>query len=192
MITRSENAVQPWKRITKASVIGGIALAELAALFIAATQQALVEVTLIGLIIAGMGAAAGTLAGFLVGGRKRDTLGDLEKELAKATAILERGLIEEAEFSRIKGQILEQYHYAPRANVVLWKWALWGGSAGLILPLFAMLFGYDAAMYLFITAMAGVTGGIVGGTGAAAVTFAQRKMAEHQLESGSRPMLNAK
>jgi hypothetical protein len=193
MIARHQNAVQPWTRIGQAATIGAVTAAELAALAVAASQQAFMEVFLLALILAGFGAAGAALMGFVFGGRRRDTLADLEQELAKATAILERGLIDEAQYNRIKGQIVEQYQYAPRSQASVLKWALWGASVGLVLPPIALLFSYEVLPGLFATAMAGIFGAVVSAAGTAAVLFARRKMAEHQLESGSsRPMLNAK
>src|SRR5688572_28160269 len=130
MITRQDNVIQPWKRIRQAAGLGALSAAELAALIVAGSEASLVQLILTSLAFAFIGAAGAALLGFVIGGRRRDTLGDLEHELTKASAILERGLIDEAEFSRIKGQILEQYHYSPRSRVSVMKWALWGASVG--------------------------------------------------------------
>jgi hypothetical protein len=196
MIVRHSDAIQQWKRAGTFAVIGAVIAAEIVALVIAGIEVVFFQIILASLAAAAGGAVLATLASFALGIRKYDNLSDLERALTQATGLLEQGLLSEPEYDRIRGQIVEQYRYEPRRRIPVLRWTLWGTATGLLVPLLLILMlwtGRSETGYFLALMAASSAGAVVSGAGTAAVLFARRKMAEHQLESGSnRPMLNAK
>lgn len=193
MLTRRTNNAQLWKPVTRAAVIGGIIPAEIVMLTVAGNSGSFEAVMILTFGAAALGAGIMALGIYLLSGRKGNSLDDLERELAKAAAIFERGLMNEAEYQRIRGQVLEQYQYSrsgSRAN--LWLAALKGSSVALLVPIAGLIGLYDTAVYILYTILAAVMGAAVAGGGTAAVKLIQQKLAQPQLPGGNRPLMDAK
>src|SRR5687767_11141183 len=131
MLTKRINDAQLWKPVTRAAVIGGIIPAEIVMFAAAGSSGATEAVLILSFGAAVLGAGIMALGTYLLAGRRGNSLDDLERELAKAAAIFERGLMNEAEYQRIRGQVLEQYQYSQGSRANLWRAALKGSSVAL-------------------------------------------------------------
>lgn len=139
----------------------------------------------IGSFVGEMATAAIVLgAGVVVGGtiptviallarRPRNTLAHIERELERARMMMERRLIDEDDYQRLKSQALEQYRLGSGQFTPIWPLAFWGAISGaamlgfiFVLSSGAYMFGEVAAM----TAGAALVGGSI--TGGAAQTYA--------------------
>jgi hypothetical protein len=110
------------------------------------------------------------LIGLLVQHRSR-TLNVVEAELEKGLAMLERGMIDEDDYRRIKQQALEAYRPGPRDPRAVIRWAVRGGVAAATIPLLfmaadAISWGIGAFGVAVIAASALVGGGVGAGGGA--------------------------
>ncbi len=193
MIVRQNHPVQPWRPIRRAALIGGITVAEAAMLSVAAVElgSSLLFFPLGAVIVGGIGAGLAALVAYILSLRQGNSLGDLERDLAKAAAIYERGLIDEAEYSRIKGQILETYRYTRGSGIDVARAALRGSLVGLLVPAVYILSIYQGASYLAGALAAGAVGALLSGIGTAAVMTIRRKFAERQLGEGKRPQIDS-
>jgi|GEM_PF-3277858 len=185
--TRGSTSIQSWK-VWRGTLIGGAVAAEAAMLFIAGSMGIFMPVLYIVLEVSTVGAILSVVFAYVRSRRKHDSLGELERELAKATAILERGLINEAEYSRLKGQVLEHYHYTSgsRGQFNLWRAALWGSSLGLLVPMLVFIADGNGGIMIAYTIAAALAGAGVAGGGTAATRFIQVKAATPELADGSR------
>lgn len=193
MIVKQNNQIQPWKPVRRASLIGGVAVAEAAMLIIINSQGIpWFAAALMGLGAGVIGAAVVALIAYLVSLRMGNSLGNLEHDLARAASIFERGLIDEAEYGRIKGQILESYRYTRGSGIDVLGAARWGALLGLLVPLtLVLILSTYTPAYLLASLAAGAAGVAVSGTGTAVAVYARRKMAERQLGDGLHPLIDA-
>lgn len=193
MIVRQNHPVQPWRPIRRAALIGGITVAEAAMLIVAAGEwgSSLLFFPLGAVIVGGIGAGLAALIAYSLSLRQGNSLGDLERDLAKAAAIYERGLTDEAEYGRIKGQILETYRYTRGSGIDVARIALRASLVGLLVPAIYVLSMYQGAAYLAGALAAGAVGALLSGIGTAAVMTIRRKFAERQLGEGKRPMIDS-
>lgn len=127
-------------------------------------------------IVLGTGVAIGgtipTLIALLVR-RPRNTLAHIERELERARMMMERRLIDEDDYQRLKSQALEHYRLGSGPVTPVWPLAFWGAIFGaailgciFVLSSGAYMFGEVAAM----TAGAALVGGSI--TGGAAQVYA--------------------
>lgn len=193
MIVRQNHPIQPWRPIRRAALIGGITVAEAAMLIVAAGEwgSSLLFFPLGAVIVGGIGAGLAALIAYSLSLRQGNSLGDLERDLAKAAAIYERGLTDEAEYGRIKGQILETYRYTRGSGIDVARIALRASLVGLLVPAIYVLSMYQGASYLAGALAAGAVGALLSGIGTAAVMTIRRKFAERQLGEGKRPMIDS-
>jgi hypothetical protein len=128
----------------------------------------------------------------LVSLRKGNSLGSLEHDLGKAASIFEQGLIDEVEYGRIKGQILESYRYSRGSRINMLGAAWRGALLGLLTVSAILVLGvYGPAGYLLASLAAGTAGATVSGGGAAVVTYTQRQLAKRQLGDGHHSLIDA-
>jgi hypothetical protein len=146
------------------------------------------------LAAAALGGAAGALAlaaiAFVMQLRRR-TLSDVEKDLEKAVALLERGLIDEEDYRQIKREVLEQrrsrqVYVPPVVNA-----ALVGAALGMAIPLWVMSVEMAGSVLsvLVIAGGASVAGGTAAGGTAAAITAISHSRAA-QIPPPNRPLLD--
>lgn len=193
MLAKRDNAIQPWKPVRRAALIGGITVAEAAMLAIATAEYfpLIFLVPMGAAVFAAVGAGVSALIAYLLSLRHGSSLNNLETDLGKAAAIYERGLMDDAEYKRIKGQILETYHYTPGRSVDLGRAVRRGALLGLLAPVIAVLTIYPGGVNLMVALASGVVGALVSGSGKAALMFVQRRWAERQLEDGKHPLIDA-
>lgn len=125
-----------------------------------------------GLFVAGLI----TLIGLFVQRRNR-SLAVVQDELEKGLAMLERGMIDEEDYRRIKQQALETYRPGRGDARAVIRWAVWGGVAAATIPLLVMAaeaisWGIGAFGVATIVASTVVGGGLAAG-GTAAVHMLQ-------------------
>jgi hypothetical protein len=193
MIVKQNNQIQPWKPVRRASLIGGVTAAEVAMLIIINSEGLpWFAAALMGLGAGVIGAAVVALVAYLVSLRMGNSLGNLEHDLARAASIFERGLIDEAEYGRIKGQILESYHYTRGSRINVLGAARWGALLGLLVPLtLVLILSTHTPAYLLASLVAGAAGVALSGAGTAAVVYARQKVAQRQLGAGNHPLIDA-
>lgn len=191
MQTQTQSALVPIKQAAgRWGLRGAVAGAELA-LFSTALSgwYGLTEVVL----VAGVAGSAGALVlgalAFVVKLRRR-TLGDVEKDLVTAIAMLERGLIDEDDYRQIKREALAQPRGQHSNAPAVWRAALIGGLLGAAVPLLIMggeIMG--SFIPLLLAGGASVAGGTVAGGTAAAITAVGHSRLP-QLPPPDRPLLD--
>lgn len=193
MIVKHNDQIQPWKPTGRTALIGGIVAAEAAVLVIVASEAPFLVPIVAGLGTSAIGAGIAALIAYLVSLRKGNSLGDLERDLAKAASIFERGLVDEAEYGRIKGQMLECYHYTRGSQVDISRAVRRGALLGLLGPVILMMTIYwpiGAGSVLLVSLATGVAGATVSGAGMAVLTYTRRQLARHQLGHGHHPLID--
>ena len=154
-------------------------------------QTPLFTTLLVGLGASVIGAAITALVAYIVSLRRSDSLGDLEHDLAKAASIFEQGLINETEYDRVRGQMLECYHYTRGSRINVLGTARWGALSGLLVPLMLVLSTPYAGPYLLISLVTGAAGVAVSAASTVVVVYIRQEMARHQLGAGHSPLIDA-
>lgn len=118
--------------------------------------------------------------------RRWNPLGQVEIELLRARGLMERRLINEDDYQRIKSQVLENYHPAPRPAPRIWPGVLWGAFVGVFLPAAFLFLIYDVNFDLLpFIGIATLATGVVSG-GAAQAYAALAGPAAHPRQPGSK------
>lgn len=141
----------------------------------------------IGIILIALAAGLG-LAGIvtlvaLVVGRRDSSFHHLERDLEGAARLLERGLVDENDYQRLKSRALEVYRPGSRAMTMrdALRVSRWGALIGFNIPLLIHAFNYgwmlaDALIALTVSA---VGGGVLVGTASLFVQSVRRWRAHH-------------
>ena len=162
----TNRALIPVEQIGRWAIYGGIAAGDVALAAMALSMSAwygLGLVTAAAATAGGVGALAFAILAFFMKARRKP-LDQVERDLEKAVAMQERGLIDEDDYRRLKSQILEAHRPRPYGAPPILRMALLGGAIGAGIPL--LLMAVDVMSFLPAVGIAfgaAVAGATVGG-----------------------------
>lgn len=117
--------------------------------------------------------------------RRRGSLRAMERDLEKASSMMERGLIDQEDYQRIKREVFEGMRLGRVPIERIWPATMWGGIIGLTLPL--LIFAANATSLGAAVAFglgAALAGALASGATAAGYVYVFEHRFDRQLPPG--------